>query len=145
MADFTAPQMLVFRREYILDLAITTPGSEEYKSYYNLARKENWVSDATINSIKARVERDYADELESVTENYATADQAGQLLDATMRLIRCEIREMQMNDSGFMNTIQDGTERGQLIKAWTNQIQSDRHFLRARASAPFSSVQLERG
>jgi len=145
MADFTSGQMLVFRREYVGDLAITTPGAEEYLSYFNLAKHANWRSDTVVNSIKARVERDYADELESLTSQYATADQSGQLLDATMRLIRAEFREMQMNDSGFLETIADATVRAQLIKAWTNQIHSDRHFLRARAGAPFSSVQLERG
>jgi hypothetical protein len=145
MADFTSGQLLVFRREYAGDLAIETPGSQEYLSYFNLARHANWRSDAVINSLKARVERDYADELDSIESMYATADQAGQLLDATMRLVRAEYREMQINDSGFMETIADSAVRAQLIKAWSVQIQSDRHFMRSRAGAPFSAVRLERG
>lgn len=144
MADFTSAEMLVFRREYVGDYANIATG--ELLSYYNVAWQKNWMSDAVINSIKARVERDYSAELASVLANYATADAAAQVLDVTMRLVRCEIRERQMTDSGFLKAVgESGLDVNLLFRAYTNQITSDRHFLRGRAGAPYSSVQLERG
>jgi hypothetical protein len=157
VANFTSGELLTLRREYLRDLAITS-GAGEFISYYNLAKKIPFVTDNDCNAIKARVERDYDLQLDSlydthVAERLAEGDSpataatsaAAQLLDAVMRLVRAEVREMQITDSGYLDAITDGTVRAQIIAEYKLQIQRDRNHVRARTSAPFSSVRLDRG
>lgn len=156
MADFSNDEMLTFRRQYIRDFV--SDATSEYLSYFNLSYKKVWITDADINALKTRVERDYHLELESVYDVHydvrlddgdsptnAGISAAAQKLDATMRLIRAEVREAQINDSGYLATISDASVRAQLIKSYQTQVSSDRHFMRARAGAPFSAVQVRRG
>jgi len=158
MADFSAGEILTLRSVVWLGDYADTTGAGTYTSKFNLAYKRNWISDAQLNTLKARVERDYARELESLYDEHdatrqaegddaatAATSAAAQKLDAVMKLVMAEVREGQMNDSGWLSTIEDSTVRQQIIDGWSRQIIAARNFLRQRSGAPFSAVQLERG
>ena len=155
MADFSSAEMLVLRREYLRDLADSSAGT--FLSYYNIARQANWMTDADLNSIKARVERDWDLELDQLliaqktirlrasdTEAAADTYAAGQWLDAVMRLVRCEVREGQINDTGYLETLPDSTRQQQVLDSYRNQVNGDRRWVRQRCGTPYQSIPLER-
>jgi hypothetical protein len=155
MVDFTAPQLDEFRTQYIRDKYTASP--LVMLSHYNRAIKANFVDDASINAIKARLDVDFAEELQGVwevkyNERIAFGDSAAaattsadnEKLQATYRLCRAEIREMMMEDPGFIGSISDEQQRAAIFGTWRDGVQRDRQFVRIRTAAPFSSVPLER-
>lgn len=157
-----AAELLVLRREYIRDLVIAydegPPVVEAVNlSAYNAATGLQWISDATINSVLSRIERDWQRELGSVYDDHyhdrlsygdtdPTSDTSATSvqLDATMRILRSEIFRMMLNDAGFRGSILDERVRAEVIEYMGDQIAEDFAFMRSRASAPYSGVSLVR-
>ena len=155
MADLTVSELDRFRREFIRDLAIANPA--EYLSPFNLSRKREWVTDADIQAINTRIERDYSSELQAVYDKHyydrldagddtstAATSAAAQKLEARMRLIRAEVREGQLTDPGYRGSIADERVRLEIAETYAKQIHADRQFIRARSSGQFSALRLER-
>lgn len=156
MADFTAPEMLKFRREFIRDVADVTQ-TPQYLSHYNRAVSGVWADDDLINSLKARIERDLARELQSVygehyqirlSEDDTTTEAAiaaeAQKLDALMLQLRAAIFELMLVDAGYVGSIADAEARLVIMNEMKDAIMAARNWLRARTGGQYSTVVLRR-
>jgi hypothetical protein len=148
--------MTTFRRDYIRDLVDTSTNPYTYYSNYNRATKTQFFLDAAIDAAKTRVETDYAEELTSsynakyyerigASDDVTTADTRAQaeVLDATMRLVRAECREMMMTDPGYRASFADTVDRAALFAVWAVEIGHDRTFEKLR-SGSFGAITLAR-
>ena len=62
-----------------------------------------------------------------------------------MRLVRAEVREAQINDTGYLEAIGDAALRAATVESYRAQIASDRAHVRTRQDAPYSGIQIARG
>jgi hypothetical protein len=63
---------------------------------------------------------------------------------AKYRVMRAEVRQMMMEDPGFVGSIADEKNRAALFDSWKTANNRDRTFARSRSSAPFASLPLVR-
>jgi hypothetical protein len=153
-----AAQLLEFRTSYIRDRYVAATGAAPAitLSHYNRATKSNLFSDDDLQSIAARLEIDFAEELQGVydtkeTERLSEGDSDADATtsatnvreQALFRLMRAECRQIMMEDPGFVGSIAD-KDREELFSVWKTAIERDRTFVRTRTSALFASVPIVR-
>ena len=146
----------VFRTTYIRDKYVVGPPVIAL-SHYNRAIRAPFIADADILLLEARIENDYAEELDGVYETkYQERSDTGDVLadadtaalderaQAKYRVMRAEIRQMMMEDPGFVGSIADAENRAALFNSWKEANNRDRTFARSRSSSPFASLPLVR-
>jgi hypothetical protein len=157
MTDFTAPQILTLRRQYLRDLVDTNASPALYLSHYNRATKTQFISDADINAIKARVENDRAEELSALwtekhntrlwwkgdSEAAASAAADDLKLQATYRLVTAEVLELFRTDPGVTVNIPDEKQRTAFLEGLNTQITAHRLWVMSR-TGPYASVPIVR-
>jgi hypothetical protein len=144
-----------FRTTYIRDKYTASPFVA--LSHYNKATKTVFVDDPSILLLEARVETDYAEELQGVYDTkYDERINAGDIeadaataatserTQAKYRVMRAEVRQMMMEDPGFSGSIADAENRSALFASWKEANNRDRTFARSRSSAPFASLPVVR-
>jgi hypothetical protein len=145
-----------FRTTYIRDKYVAGPPVVAL-SHYNKATRSVFIDDPSILLLESRIETDYAEELQGVydtkyNERTATGDDAAtaaaaataERTQAKYRVMRAEVRQMMMEDPGFVGSIADEKNRASLFDSWKAANNRDRTFARSRSSAPFASLPLVR-
>lgn len=150
----TTGEILVLRTAYLRDQVDEAATPKVYLSSYNKATREQFVSDAVLESMNQSVEADAGEELDRVREtkrlervrhgdtDEAAATKADAIrLEAKFRLVRARVRRLML--ASDLASIADARGRAAIMAEWRAEIGEDERFTKQREGA-FASVPLFR-